>query len=54
MFEALLEKILKKFFGDYVENLDQENLNVGVIHFVYPRFGLVTLNLKTSVSKNQY
>lgn len=30
MFEDLLEKILRKFFGDYIEDLDQENLHVGV------------------------
>ncbi len=31
MFESLLERILQKLFGQYIENLDQENLHVGVI-----------------------
>jgi len=30
MFESLLEKILQKLFGEYIDNLDQENLHVGV------------------------
>ncbi len=30
MFESLLENILKRLFGEYIDNLDQENLHVGV------------------------
>ncbi len=33
MFEGLLEKILQRLFGEYIANLDQENLHIGVLSF---------------------
>ena len=30
MFEALIEKLILSYFGDYIENLDRKKLSVGV------------------------
>eukprot|EP00826_Nyctotherus_ovalis_P003732 TRINITY_DN10768_c0_g3_i1.p1 TRINITY_DN10768_c0_g3~~TRINITY_DN10768_c0_g3_i1.p1 ORF type:complete len:187 (+),score=50.98 TRINITY_DN10768_c0_g3_i1:183-743(+) len=54
MFEDLLEKILRKFFGDYIENLDHENLHVGVLFLHSPKVWsgnvkLENVNLKKSI-----
>ena len=31
MFERILEALLLKLFGDYIEDLDKESLKVGVL-----------------------
>jgi len=31
MLEGLIEKLILKYFGDYIENLDKNKLSVGVI-----------------------
>jgi hypothetical protein len=30
MLEGLIEKLILKYFGDYIENLDKNKLSVGV------------------------
>ncbi len=30
MLEGLVEKFIVSYFGDYIENLDKQKLNVGV------------------------
>ena len=30
MFEGLIEKLIKIYFGDYIEGLDEQKLSVGV------------------------
>jgi len=41
MLEGILEKILQSIFGEYIENLDKENLRIGVfVLYYYLRYGL--------------
>lgn len=30
MLEGLVEKLIIKYFGDFIENLDKKKLNIGV------------------------
>jgi hypothetical protein len=32
MFEALIERLILKYFGKYIENLDKNKLSVGVTY----------------------
>ena len=51
MLEGILEKILAKILGEYIENLDTSNLHVGV---TLKRYGLEILNSKILKLKKNY
>jgi hypothetical protein len=35
MLEGLIERIILTYFGDYIENLDQNKLSLGVMQFLF-------------------
>jgi hypothetical protein len=34
MLEGLLEKFILQYFGDFIENLDRNQMSIGVSHFM--------------------
>jgi hypothetical protein len=38
MLEALVEKLILSYFGDFIENLDRKKLNVGVSNIKLKKF----------------
>lgn len=44
MLEGLVEKLILSYFGDFIENLDRNKLNVGVSNSPIFKFHLIKIN----------